>query len=939
MLNYVLEVNICWFVFYLLYSLVLSKETFFEYNRWYLLAGLLGGLLLPLVEYQIIIEQIVEIPAMEIDLEDLAGMTATPVGEEDLSLREMLIRGLYGIYLLGVAILAVRFIAGLLRIAWLYWRGTKMERPGYALVKTASIHPTFSFFHWLFQSQRIPLEEADEEKIIIHEIEHIRQWHSLDVLLIEIIGIILWFSPLVWLYRRSLRMIHEYQADEAVLQTTKRKSYGHLLIRQSLSGPPIAIANHFIHSQLKKRLTMMTRKKSTQRSLMKYTFILPILAVLLMAFAPTKVYKMVPVEVPTSVERNPGPDLDKIKKDLAAILAKRAYAKTNIDGELAGSFAKTYDKYLRAYPAYKKEITSVAVQVAAKYDMDTTVENDQMISGQFREPFKAKDHVTIIENVGPDGTNSTIRIRDKGNLDPIYIIDGKPSTKQEVEALNTNSIETVNVLKGSSAEEVYGSKGANGVIEIRTKEGKAIQQKTEIKGKKSGILFKVTGDQIETVENIDASAPVQEVKGTVIRTVEEEANEPAKPSIRLGTSSGSPQPLFVVDDEILEREEGPLNQLDPNDIESINVLKGEAAEKKYGTDGANGVVEIYTKGYKKQTQADEMPRFAGCEDLASADQKRACSKKLLMNYIITNMKYPKAAKEAGAQGKVVISFVVKKSGKLAQVQVAGGAQDAQLQNEALRIVKAMPDWVPGTANGKAVDVEMKLPINFSLNNKERAHQVVDQMPLFPGINPSEGTAAERKQLSDRSMLEFIYQNLQYPKTAKEAGTQGTVLLSFTVTKEGEMEDLRVEKAPSPELGKAAYGALNKLEGTWTPGKNDGQAVATELTIPIKFKMDPKQQAETPSTKFSTPTAALTLDNFQLTPNPNNGEMLVNFQASASPVLIQVFDVNGQEVYKEYLPNFAGSYRETIRLDKVAKGSHVLSIIQDKKRFTTKFVTQ
>lgn len=944
MLNYVLEVNICWLGFYLLYGLVLSRETFFEYNRWYLLAGLVGGLVIPLVEYQIIVEQIIEIPSMSLDLEGLSGMTATAVAADEPSVREMLLKGLFVVYLLGVAILAVRFMMGLLRIGWLYWRGTKMERPGYALVKTPSVHPPFSFFHWLFQSQRIPLDEADEEKIITHEIEHIRQWHSLDVLLVELIGIVLWFSPLVWLYRRSLRMIHEYQADEAVLQTTKRKSYGHLLIRQSMSGPPIAIANHFIHSQLKKRLTMMTRKKSTQRSLMKYTFILPILAVLLMAFAPTKVYKMVPVEVPTTVESNPGPDLEKIKQDLAGILAKRAYAKTNIDGELAGSFAKTYDKYIRAYPAYKKEITSVAVKVAAKYDMDTTVENDEMVGGQFRKPFKAKEHLIAIESVEDNGANPSIRIRDTENLDPIYIIDGKPSTKLEVETLNPEAIETINVLKGSSAEKAYGADGANGVILIQTKNGRAIQQ-SEGKEEKEGIFFKITDDKIETIQNIDASEPVQKVKETAFSTIEQDVKEgqtPARSTIKIrgNVSKNDGKPLFVVDDEIMERNgEEPLNELDPNDIQSINVLKGEAATTKYGVQGADGVVEVFTKGYKKQTQADAMPRFAGCEDLADAGQKDGCSKKLLMNYIITNMQYPKAAKEAGTQGKVMVSFVVKKSGKVAEVQIAGGADDAQLRNEALRIVKAMPDWVPGTSKGKVVDVEMKLPINFALNTNNSPQKVVDQMPLFPGISPTEGTAAERKQISDRSMLEFIYSNLKYPKAAKEAGVQGTVLLSFTVTKAGQMEDLRVEKTPSPELGKAAYVALNKLEGTWTPGKNNGKAVATELTIPIKFKMDPKQQAETPSTELSTPSAALKLDNFQLNPNPNEGEMLVNFQSTASPVLIQVFDVNGQEVYKEYLPNFAGSYRETIRLDKVAKGSHVLSIIQDKKRFTAKFVTQ
>ena len=838
MLNYVLEVNICWLGFYLLYSLVLSRETFFEYNRWYLLAGLLGGLLIPLVEYQIIVEQIIEIPSVSLDLDDLSGITATGVAAEEPSFRDRLIQGLFVTYLLGVAVLGIRFMMGLLRIAWLYWRGTKMERPGYALVKTPTVHPPFSFFHWLFQSQRIPLNEADEEKIITHEIEHIRQWHSLDVLLVEMIGIVLWFSPLVWLYRRSLRMIHEYQADEAVLQTTKRKSYGHLLIRQSMSGPPIAIANHFIHSQLKKRLTMMTKKKSTQRSLMKYTFILPVLALMLMAFAPTKVYKMVPVEAPAVEieESTTGPDLDKIKEELSAILAKRAHAKENIDGKLAGLFARKYDSYIQEYPNHKKDITKVAVLVADYYEMDTTVENDQMVGGQFRNAFTPKKDSLIIENA----PGSSVRIRNTNGekFDPLYVIDGKVASKAQMEALNPDGIQRIDVLKGASAKAAYGEEGANGVVQITTKgTEEVIEEDLKLGG---SVYFKLQ-DKVEKLDKIDASETTIEIIKEEPLSIEHEMEKPAQSKIKIrGVASNTEQPLFVIDDEIMDRSiNDPMTELNPNDIEYINVIKGEAAKEKYGDKGVNGVVEIYTKGYKKQEEVKE-----------------------------------------------------------------------------------------------------QLPLDQSLTETAAPLKTVDQMPLFPGVNPTEGTVAGRKATSDQRMLEYIYSNLKYPKEAKQAGADGTVLLSFTVTKEGIMEDLKVVKAPSSSLGKAAYVALNSLEGTWTPGMAKGKAVATELTIPIKFKLDTdNKQTETPNTRIPSSAAQLELGNFNLTPNPNNGEMLVNFQSTASPVLIQVFDVNGQEVYKEYLPNFAGSYRETIRLDKVAKGSHVLSIIQDNKRFTRKFVTQ
>lgn len=929
MLNYILEVNLCWFGFYLLYSLVLSKETFFEYNRWYLLGGLISGLVIPLVEYQIIIEQIAEVPAIAgLDIESLAGMETTAVVVEEMDYREWLLKGAFVIYCLGVLILGLRFVFGLARIAFLYLGGSKQARPGYALIKTASVHPPFSFFHWLFQSQQIPLDKADEEKIITHEIEHIRQWHSLDVLLVELIGIVLWFSPLVWLYRRSLRMIHEYQADEAVLQTTKRKTYGHLLIRQSMSGPPIAIANHFIHSQLKKRLTMMTKKKSTQQSLMKYTFILPLLALFLMAFAPNKVYKVVTPETTAISAENPDPDLGKIKKALSAILAKRAYAKTNMDGEIAGKFARTYDEYVSSFPTHKKEITEVAVLVANEYEMDTKVVDDQLQSGQFRQPFQPqsikKDQA--VEEKKPALSIGKILMKDKAtpHLNPVYVIDGKVSSKLVVEAINPEMIATINVFKGKKAEAVYGEAGANGVVEVYTKDF-------------------IQSEELKKDKNIDAPEEKTTfiIRETKAAGVQEELNKGEEATISIKSATAT-EPLFVVDDEIFERGDGSpgdIKDLDPNDIASINVLKDQSAFDKYGTKGVNGVVEIYTKGYKKEGFVDQMPRFGGCEEAGSEKQKNICSKTALVNYMTANMQYPKAAASAGIEGKVIVGFTVKKNGKVVSPKVVGGSEDANLQQEALRMVKAMPNWTPGRSMGKAVDVEMKLPFNFALgiDKKEATLKKVEEMPLFPGVDAKQGTAAERKMASDEALLNYIFQNIKYPKAAKDAGTEGTVIVNFIVNKAGEMEDLKIMKSPSPDLGKVAYRIMNAIKQPWTPGRNGGKAVAVELNIPIKFKLE--GPADKTPTQLPAPSTVLHLDNFKLTPNPNKGQMLVSFQAATSPVLIQIFDVKGQEVYKEYLPNFAGSYRQNISLDNVAKGPHILSVTQNKQRFTAKFVTQ
>ncbi|MEZ5041958.1 MAG: TonB family protein [Saprospiraceae bacterium] len=937
MANYILEVNLCWLGFYLLYSFVLSRETFFEYNRWYLLGGLLGGLFIPLVEYPIVIEQIVEMPTLTAaDLELLANMQMTAVAVEESNFEQLLPKLLWGGYLIGVVVLLLRFTFGLSRIAYLYWNGKRVAMPGYALIKTPSVHPPFSFFHWLFQSQKIALAPVDEEKIIAHEIEHMRQWHSLDILLLEFLGILVWFSPLIWLYRRSLRMIHEYQADEAVLQTTQRKIYGHLLIRQSMSGPPIAIANHFIHSQLKKRLTMMTKKKSTQRSLMKYAFIIPILALFLMAFAPTKVY--VPVVPDTASLNDPEPDLGKIKAELAAILGKRAYAKSNIDKEIAGKFAMTYDKFIKSYPVYQKEITDIAVAVAADYEMDAKVENNRLISGQFRQPFQPNEWEEKITKDAAKLSIKDIISKDEAtpNANPLYVINGKTSTKAIVDNLDTESIEKINVLKGESALKGYGTAGQHGVVEIYTKG--FLKEKVRI----NASSFEAK-EEMNKEKAIDASEQVNTFKEETI-TLENEAKGTSSTIKIRGTADGNDkQPLFVVDGEILEQLT-PFSNIDPNDIQSINVLKGDVAIEKYGDKAINGVGEITTKKSKVATEVEEMPLFPGVNaDERSPKERKMISDKMMLGYIFKNVKYPKAAKDAGIEGVVIVNFVIDEKGYTKDFKILR-EPSSELGQEALRVAKSMPTpWTPGKNQGKAVATEFNLPIKFKLNddNPKEIFKVVEEMPLFPGINSTEGTPEERKLASDQKMLEYIFQHIEYPKIAKDNGVEGICVIQFVIEKDGTLSDPKIVRDIGAHCGEEALRVVESIPGKWTPGKQKGKAVATLLNIPIKFALNAAKPTgdDTAPIALPIPETSLELQNFKLTPNPNNGEMVVSFQAESHPVLIQVFDIKGQEVYKDYRSNFGGDYQQTIRLEKATKGQYILSVTQDQKRFTAKFVTQ
>jgi len=287
MISYILEVTICWAGFYGLYALLLRKTTFFNANRLYLLGTLLLGLLVPLLELPTPASEgdappvVYYLQPITVGVEQLEATVTASAGRNGFGYYALL----KGLYWTGVLIAAGRLVYGLRQINRLYRRGRKERQPNYTLVRTNEPHLPFSFFGFLFWSDRLELAGEDYHTVLRHEQAHINGGHSLDVLLTELLCIFLWCSPLLYFYRRSLRTVHEYLADSVVLQTTRRKKYGHLLLRQSQSGMQIALANHFLQSQLKQRIIMMTRHQSARSALLRYTLAIPLLVLFLLAFA------------------------------------------------------------------------------------------------------------------------------------------------------------------------------------------------------------------------------------------------------------------------------------------------------------------------------------------------------------------------------------------------------------------------------------------------------------------------------------------------------------------------------------------------------------------------------------------------------------------------------------------------------------------------------
>ena len=292
-LVYILKSAACLAVFYLFYKLLMSRDTFHRFNRFALLGLLVLSSVLPLVEVSV--NEPVGVQETMLTLEQLLLLADVEEGQETVVAQPataLWVRVALLVYLAGIVFFAVRNLWSLGRLGALLRRG-RLERvsdylPGRGehvrmVVHDRDIAP-FSWMRCIVISRK-DLAESGRE-ILIHELAHIRNRHSWDLLLADLCIFVQWFNPAAWLLKQELQTIHEYEADDTVLREgVDAKNYQMLLIKKAVGTRLYSMANSFNHSSLKKRITMMLKEKSSPWARMKYLYVLPLAALAVTAFA------------------------------------------------------------------------------------------------------------------------------------------------------------------------------------------------------------------------------------------------------------------------------------------------------------------------------------------------------------------------------------------------------------------------------------------------------------------------------------------------------------------------------------------------------------------------------------------------------------------------------------------------------------------------------
>ncbi len=282
--TYLFKFSACLAIYWLVYVLLLERQTMHRLKRFYLL----GSLVLALVTPQLTITQYVEpvVNTTEAPLMEFPGtitIVETPIEANPLFTTENILWAIYG---LGVLLFSLRFLLNLFKMYQRISSHKHIVRKSFIYVLLDQCRIPHSFFKYLFFDKTSFETETIPKEVLLHEETHAKQLHSLDILILELLQIVFWFHPLIYILKHHIKLNHEFLADEAVLnQGAEAKDYQNLLLQFSSNAREYQFSSTINYSSFKKRFTVMKTQTSKTRIWLSTLLLMPIIAILFYSFA------------------------------------------------------------------------------------------------------------------------------------------------------------------------------------------------------------------------------------------------------------------------------------------------------------------------------------------------------------------------------------------------------------------------------------------------------------------------------------------------------------------------------------------------------------------------------------------------------------------------------------------------------------------------------
>ena len=628
---YILKSSVCLAIFYLFYRLLLARETFHRFNRFSLLGILLLSCLLPLVEVSV--KQETEVHQTMLTLEQLLMMAdavnATEAGASAETATVTWIQVALLVYLAGIVFFAFRNVCSLVRLLMLLKSGKKEDIGSYLpsrkervtlIVHNRDIAP-FSWMGYIVISRK-DLEENGRE-ILIHELAHIHNRHSWDLLVADVCIFFQWFNPASWLLKQELQNIHEFEADETVIKEgVDAKQYQLLLIKKAVGTRLYSMANSFNHSSLKKRITMMLKKKSNPWARLKYLYVLPLAVIAVAAFARPEISSeldeisavkvndltaIMKTEEVKSPEKHPAKEI----KVQGQVLEKSTNtpvvgANVIIKGTTSGTITDLDGNFVISMPVgatlsvsyinmKTKELTITEKLIGKIKSLkvylegEITTKTQEVVVVGYGGGEEASDEVPVFQVVEempefPGGMGECLKFLGKNIKYPVEAqkagVQGKVIVQFVVE--KDGNIANPKVVR-SIDPDLDGE--AIRVISIMPKWKPGMQKGQPVRVKYTvPVTFRLDGKDTKS----------NETRHLELRTDSVFQENP----LRIGKETFSlkdwkEKPLLIVDG--IEKPYSQMEKMNASDIESISVLKDAAGTAIYGAKAKNGVILITTK--------------------------------------------------------------------------------------------------------------------------------------------------------------------------------------------------------------------------------------------------------------------------------------------------------------------------------------------------------
>lgn len=673
MMLYVIKAAITLALLYSCFFIFLSKETFHRFNRCMLVGIMLISLVMPMFHFTTshptTLNEEVYIVQNYIE-HDTTPIIVTAQQAQGITW----IQALTWIYMAGVVLMLILTLVQATSLCRFMCSGVRhTDTQGNTVILHNNDVPPFSIFRYIVMS--VKDYESSRQYILTHEQEHIRLGHTYDLLLLQGMKTLMWFNPFIWFLSRDLKAVHEYEADQAVInQGIDAKSYQQLLVMKVVGNRLQPFTNNLNHGSLKKRIVMMYQKPSNRWLMLKALCAIPVAALTINTFATP--IETDPVEdMVKTLETTNVPAFNEVKETLLPPTEETAEAVIDDnapfaihpvkdqhgriigfshEGEpAAGDFACTAEYvFIDGRQATEAELRNYKTLLA-----NSTFEMLKTEKGTAKYNYKDKHGIIVIHtqdaSAAPDDNEPLVLVNDVEINLPVDIKTITNETIAEALGIQKDDIEGITVLIDNAATTIFGERGKNGVVDIKVVKSAFLNRLPGIQKNEDG-TYSINGRKVQKIlvngkEFFKALSDDQEI-----------------PTIQNA----------IHDDPIFEVTEEPAQY--PG---------GQAA---------------------------------------------------LMQYIAQNIRYPKISAENGVQGRVLVQFVIEKDGSLSNFKIVKDAKpvsdgitvNAQgttaegndipkeaygaLNIEALRVLRGMPNWTPAKQRGQVVRMRYTLPVTFRL---------------------------------------------------------------------------------------------------------------------------------------------------------------------------------------------------------------------------------